>query len=173
MPEITHMPSLHVAFVTAVGPYRETMPGHFAKLFAWLEANHVQPVGPSLGIFYDDPEKVKPEKARSDLCAPVAAGVVGSGDVQTKDIGDMEVATIVYQGEQNMGQAYGELYDWLHAQGYRDSGAPIETYLSKLGEELRAQVAVPIRKARAKSAPGKPAAQAQAKAKRSRPKSKK
>lgn len=157
MPEVKHLAKMHVAYVTAVGPYGQTMPGHFARLFAWLEANHVQPLGPSLGIFYDDPQKVAPEKMHCDLCVPVAHDVVGPGEVQTKEIGDIDVATIVYQGDQDIQRAYTEVYDWLHAEGYHESGAPIETYLSKLGEELRAEVAIPIVRAAFKPAPQKPA----------------
>jgi DNA gyrase inhibitor GyrI len=135
----------------------------FEKLFAWVGANHVQPLGASIGIFYDDPAKVPAEKLHSDLCVPVAPEIQGSGDVQVKEIGDVEVAALIYQGEQNIGRAYNEIYDWLRAQGYRDSGAPMETYLSKPGEELRAEIAVPIVRMELLPAPHKPAAKRPAK----------
>jgi DNA gyrase inhibitor GyrI len=144
MPEIKHFPKMRVAYVAEVGPMGEAVKRGFDKLFAWVGAHNVQPLGASIGIFYDDPSKVPAEKLRSDLCVSVADDVEGSGEVQIKNIGDMPVATIVYQGEQNIMPAYNQVYDWLHAQGYRDSGAPMETYLSKPGEELRAEVAVPV-----------------------------
>ncbi len=158
MPEIKHFPKMRVAYVAEVGPMGEAVQRGFAKLFAWVGAQHVQPLGASIGIFYDDPAKVPAEKLRSDLCVPVAAEVQGSGDVQVKEIGDVEVATLIYQGDQNIGRAYNEIYDWLRAQGYRDSGAPMETYLSKPGEELRAEIAVPIVKMELLPAPKKRAA---------------
>lgn len=160
MPTVKHFPKMRVAYVANVGPFGEATRRGFEKLFAWLEANHLQPLGASLGIFYDDPAKVAAEKLRSESCVPVAMDVLGSGEVQTKDIGDVEVATIVYQGEQNIARAYNEVYDWLRAQGYRDAGAPMETYLSSLGEELRAEIAVPIVKARRQVAAKKPAKKA-------------
>ncbi len=144
MPEIKQFPKMRVAYVTEVGPMGEAVKRGFDKLFAWIGAHNVQPLGASIGIFYDDPAKVPADKLRSDLCVPVADDVQGSGDVQIKNIGDLQVATIVYQGEQNIRHAYNQVYDWLHAQGYRDAGAPMETYLNKPGEELRAEVAVPI-----------------------------
>jgi AraC family transcriptional regulator len=155
MPEIKHFPKMRVAYVAEVGPMGEAVKRGFDKLFAWVGAQNVQPLGASIGIFYDDPAKVPADKLRSDLCVPVADDVQGSGDVQIKNIGDMPVATIVYQGEQNIMPAYNQVYDWLHAQGYRDSGAPMETYLSKPGEELRAEVAVPIVKMGLLAAPKK------------------
>jgi len=146
MPEIKHFPKRRVAFVSETGPWRESIQRGFGRLFTWLGTHQVQPIGSSLGIFYDDPAKVAPDKLRSDLCVPVADDVIGSGEVHVKDLGGFEAATIQYQGDANIMRAYNEVYDWLHAQGYRDAGAPIEVYLSQPGEELRAEVIVPITK---------------------------
>ncbi len=158
MPEIKQFPKMRVAYVTMMGPYGESTERGFGKLFAWFDANRIEPLGASIGIFYDDPSKVAPENMRCDLCAPVAPEVQGSGEVNVKEIGDVKVATLIYQGDQNIGPAYNEVYDWLRAQGYRDSGAPMETYLSKPGEELRAEIAVPIEKLELLPAPKKPIA---------------
>ncbi len=162
MPEIKHFPKMYVASVTETGPFTEAIPRGFAKLFSWLGANHLQPLGASLGIFHDDPAKVAAEKLRSELCVPVAAETQGSDPVQVKEIGDFEAAMITYQGDANIMPAYNEVYDWLRAQGYRDAGAPIEIYLSQPGEEIRAEVYVPIVKAVKRSAK-KPAAKKVAK----------
>ncbi len=158
MPEIKHFPKMRVAYVSQVGPFREAVKRGFDQLFAWVAANNVQPLGASLGIFYDDPAKVPIDQVRSEMCVPVASEVQGSGEVQVKEIGDVDVAAIVYQGEQSIDRAYNEVYDWLRAQGYRDAGAPMETYLSMPGEELRAEIAVPIVRMELLSAPKKRAA---------------
>ena len=147
MPEFKRFPKMRVAYVTEAGPFQEAIPRGFQKLFAWLGVRNLQPLGPSLGIFHDDPTKVPVEKLRSELCVPVAPEAQGSGDVQVKELAEFEAATIVYQGEANIMPAYNEVYDWLHAQGYRDAGPVYEMYLSMPGEELRAQVYVPIVKA--------------------------
>ncbi len=146
MPEIKQFPEMRVAYVTMIGPYGESTEQGFGKLFAWLDANRLEPLGAPIGIFYDDPSKGAPEKMRSDLCVPVAPDAQGSGEVQVKEIGGVKVATIMYQGDQNIGPAYNEVYNWLRAQGYRDSGAPMETYFTQPPEEIRAEVAVPIEK---------------------------
>jgi len=147
MPEFKRFPKMRVASVTEIGPFQEAIPRGFQKLFAWLGAQNLQPLGPSLGIFPDDPAKVPAEKLRSELCVPVAPQAQGSGEIQVKELAGFEAATIVYQGEANIGPAYNQLYEWLHAQGYRDAGALYEMYLSMPGEELRAEVYVPIAKA--------------------------
>jgi len=164
MPEFKHFPTTRVACVTEVGAFSEAIPRGFQKLFAWLGAQNLQPLGPSFGIYHDDPAKVPVEKLRSELCVPVAPGAQGSGEVQVKEIAGFDAAAIVYQGDANITRAYNEVYDWLRAQGYRDAGSPIEMYLSMPGEELRAEIFVPIVKA-AKPAVKKVAAKKPAKKK--------
>ncbi|MBI4787506.1 MAG: GyrI-like domain-containing protein [Chloroflexi bacterium] len=163
MPEIKQFPKMHVAYVTAVGPYGETVPASLGKVFAWLGANRIQPMGAPIGIFHDDPAKVPPEQMRCELCVPVASDVQGAGEVQTKDIGGVQVATTMYQGHQNIEPAYNEVYDWLRALGYHDSGSPMETFFTQPPEEIRAEVAVPIVKIEVAPAPKKAPAKRTAK----------
>lgn len=146
MPEIKHYLRKHVAYVTEVGPYGEAVKRGLDRLFASLAAHHVQPFGPPIGIYYDNPAQVAVDKLRSDLCVPVAPDLQISDGLSTMDLGDSDVATITYQGAQSIQAAYNELYGWLSAQGYRETGAAMETYLSEPGEELRAEVAVPVEK---------------------------
>ncbi|HEX7593813.1 MAG TPA: GyrI-like domain-containing protein [Anaerolineae bacterium] len=144
MPEIKQFPKTRVAYLEIVGPYGTATVQGFDDLFKWLDASGVQPMGAPIGIYYDDPAKTAPEKMRADMCVPVALNVQGTGKVKVKDIGGIEVATILYQGEPNIQPAYDQVYQWLRAQGYHESGAPIETYFSHPPEEMRGEVAVPI-----------------------------
>ncbi len=146
MPERKSFPNIRVACVTERGPFDEAMPRGFSRLFAWLKAGAIQPAGRSMAIFYDDPAKVPPESQRCDTCVPVDANVQGSGDVSIRTIGGFEVATLMYKGRSDRDLAYHDLYDWLHSEGYHEIGPPIETYLSQLGEEMRAEIGVPIEK---------------------------
>lgn len=155
MPEFKKFPTVRMASVAEVGPFNEAIPRGFNRLFAWLGAHNLQPLGNSFGIFYDDPAKVPAEKLRSELCVPVSADAQGSGEVTVKEIPGFDAASIVYQGEASITPAYNAVYDWLRAQGYRDAGPAYEVYLSKPGEELRAEIFVPIVKATLKPAPKK------------------
>ena len=147
MPELKHFPKMRVAFVTETGPFGGAIQRGYEKLFAWLGAHNIQPRGASLAIFPDDPRRMPIEQVRSECCAPVADEVQGSGDVQVKAIGGAEMAMTEYRGIANIQAAYDEVYAWLRAQVYRDDGAVIEVYLSQPGEEMHAQVYVPIVKA--------------------------
>jgi hypothetical protein len=81
---------------------------------------------------------------RSESCVPVGERVVGSGDVGVKQVGGFQAATLEYRGAENIQRTYDELYGWLHAQGYHDDGAPMETFWSRPSEPLHAEIAVPI-----------------------------
>jgi AraC family transcriptional regulator len=155
MPEIKQFRAVRVASITEMGPFGQAIPRGFQKLFAWLGSHNLQPLGNSFGIFHDDPAKVPAEKLRSELCVPVVANVQSSGEIHVKEIAEFKAATITYQGEANIVPAYNQLYDWLHAQGYRDAGPLYEVYLSMPGEELRAEVFVPIAKVDLLAAPPK------------------
>ncbi len=144
MPEIKVFPETHVAYVSEVGPYGESIRRGFKRLFDWLEARRIEPIGPSFALFYDDPRKVAPENRRCDLCAPIGPDVTGDGEVRTKEVGGWRVATTIYQGQENAAQAYDQVYQWLRDQGYHEADAPIEKFHSRLGEELRAEIGVPI-----------------------------
>ena len=144
MPELKRFPKTRVAFVTEVCAFCEAIPRGFQKLFAWLGAQNLKPLGSSCGIFHDDPAKVPAEKLRSELCVPVAPDVQGSGQVQVKEVAEFDAATIVYQGDANITPAYNTVYDWLRAEGFREAGSPLEVYLSLPGEELCAEIYVPI-----------------------------
>lgn len=155
MPEIKMFRAVRAASLTEVGPFNQAIPRGFEKLFAWLRAHNYQPLGASFGIYHDDPAQVPAEKLRSELCVPVAVDAQSSGDVIVKEIAAFQAATIMYQGEENIVPAYNQVYDWLRAQGYRDNGPLYEVYLSMPGEELRAEVFVPISKVDLLAAPPK------------------
>lgn len=152
MPEIKQVPRMRIAFLTTVGPFGQAIPEGLQKLFAWVAANNVQPAGPSLALFPDDPDTVPAEKLRSEIGILVGPEVSGSGEVQIKEIGGFEAATNVYHAREDIERAYGELYGWLHQQGYRDAGAPLETYPST-GQDFTAEIAIPIVKADMERAP--------------------
>lgn len=144
MPELKKFPAVRVACVAEQGSFDDAMPRGFVRLFAWLRERGIQPAGRSMAIFHDDPAKVPPEAQRCETCVQVDEGVQGSGEVTVSTIGGFEVAAVVYKGRDDRDQAYHDLYDWLHSEGYHESAPPIETYLSQLGEEMRAEIAVPV-----------------------------
>lgn len=164
MPEIKNFPRTRVAYVTSIGPFGEAIRSGMDRLFAWVGSNQVQPLGGPLGIFPDDPSQVPAEQLRSEIAVPVGPEVMGSGEVQIKEIGDFEAATTVYHNHHEIQSAYAELYAWLQRQGYREAGAALEVYLGS-PEQISAEVFVPVAKVEAPSAPQAAAAKGPARKK--------
>ena len=146
MPEVKHYPGVHVAYVSEVGPYGEAVQRGFGRLFAGLAAQNLPPLGPPIGIYYDSPQTAPPDRLRCDLCVPIPPHAQVAEGIATMDIGDIDVVATVYEGAQNIQRGYDEVYAWLNAHGYYPAGAPMETYLNRPGEELRAEIEVPVRK---------------------------
>lgn len=152
MPEIKNFPRTRVAYLTSVGPFGQSIRAGMERLMAWVGTNQVQPMGAPLGMFPDDPSKVPPEMLRSEIGIPVGPDVMGSGEVQIKEVGGFEAATNVYHNPHEIESVYNELYAWLQQQGYRDAGDPLEVYIGQ-GDQFAAEVFVPIAKVEAPSAP--------------------
>jgi effector-binding domain-containing protein len=146
MPEFKHFPKTHVACITEKGDYNQAIPRGFARLFAWLGAKNIQPIGPSFVIHSDHPERAALTELQSKLCVPIADQPQSSEDIEVKDIDAFEAATAIYQGAQNAESVYQALYGWIDVQGYRDCGDPLEQYKSVPGEELCVEVYIPIQK---------------------------
>ncbi len=157
MPELKLFPKMHVASLTVIGPFEQAIPRGMDQIFAWCRANQVEPLGAPMAFYPDDPEIVPQQKLRTEICVPVAPTTQASGDVQVKEIGGYTVAVSGYRGAQEIEPAYGELYAWLHAQGYHDAGVPMETYLSQPAAELQAEIAIPVVKLTVPSAIIQPA----------------
>lgn len=66
-----------------------------------------------------------------EICFPVAAEIKPSGDVKPSQLPAATVARTVYRGAyEGLGQAWGELYSWIAAQGRTPGPDLWECYLS-------------------------------------------
>ncbi len=142
MPEIKQFPTLRVACVTQTGSFDQAIPNGMNQLAGWAQANNIQPQGQPFAMFLDDPAEVPVEQLHTLVCLPVGPEAEGSDGVQIQEIGGFDVATLVYQNREDMGRYYNDLYGWLQEQGYRDAGAPMETYMNL--DDFTAEIAIPI-----------------------------
>lgn len=75
---------------------------------------------------------------------------VEEGDVGGSELPGGRVAVVVHRGPYTaLGDAYGRLHDWIHAQGEDDGPGPWETYIDNPEEvdavsELRTEVRWPV-----------------------------
>lgn len=143
MPELKYFPKTRVAYIPTVGSRTECVEHGFALLDAWLRLNEVQVIGKRIIIFYDNLMTCA-TRLRTEECVIVESAIEETSEIRTKYIGDGQVASIPFRGEQNLERAYDELYTWLRGEGFSDLGISIELTIKGAGKELEAELIVPV-----------------------------
>jgi AraC family transcriptional regulator len=122
-----------VAALPYVGPYME-IGQVFERLFAWAAGRSLMgPQTRTLGIYYDDPNAIPPERCRSEACLLLPDGATPEGEAQTRIIAGGRYACIVHKGPYaELENAYRWLYHvWLPPSGEEPADQPIvEEYLN-------------------------------------------
>lgn len=115
-----------VAYVRHVGPY-EGVGRAWGKLMMWAGMNRLLKGAPELlGISYDDPHLVAPERLRHDACVVVPAGTQGKGDVGIREIAGGRYAVARHVGPYSrLDETYTALLrDWLPGSGHSPRDEP-------------------------------------------------
>jgi effector-binding domain-containing protein len=132
----------------------ELMDAAMGSLGARLAGAGVAPAGPPYARYHAWGGDI----ADVEIGFPVAQAIAGlprlaeapEGDVGGSELPGGRVAVVVHRGPyQELGDAYGQLHDWIHAQGEEDGPGPWETYLDNPEEvedvsELRTEIRWPV-----------------------------
>lgn len=148
--KIKSVPATKVASIACQGPYSEIGP-HFGELFSWLGEKEIQPAGPPMGIFHDDPEKVAPEECRYEVCVPVTGEVEGDERVVIKELPETEVVSLLYQGPyEDVAPSWSKMFSYIYRNNYEPTGAGMEVYLNSPEEvpedSLLTEIRIPVKK---------------------------
>ena len=122
--KIQELPEMNVAHIHYVGNYvgnSKLFEKFFNQLGGWA--------GPKglfgsdtvfLSAYYDDPEKVDPDKLRLDVCMTVPEGTSGEEDIEVKKMpgGKYAVAQFEMKGPEDYKNAWNKVYkEWLPQSG--------------------------------------------------------
>ena len=124
---IEEMPACHVAYVRAMGAYRQQRQGAaISWLVRWAASRGIATSSVNLGIFLDNPEITSPEKCRYDACLAVPPGTKAAGEVGVQDLAAGTYA--VYRNRRKTAR-YGRDWEdmlarWLPASGYEPDDRP-------------------------------------------------
>ena len=141
--------ALKVVYLEEKGPYSETGKS-MQKLFSLMTKKNLKPSGPPMGIFYDNPEVVKPEETRYEVLSPFIGEFKGDNELKVKELPAQKVAVIIYKGPyEKSATAYKKLFDWLAKNNYAPAGAPMEKYLTLPSQvappELKTEILIPVK----------------------------
>ena len=97
------------------------------ELHATLAKQGIKPTGP----WFTHHFKIMPDKWDFEICLPVSAPVKAAGRVIPGRWPAMKVARTVYQGGfEGLGEAWGELMDWIETNGHQPAEDLWERYLA-------------------------------------------
>ena len=143
---------IHVARVRHVGPYRQAA-FSFERLFKWA-ASVGAPTGRVLTLSYDNPDKVAPERLRSDACVELRTDALPPPGIGLGPVGGGRYAVYRLKGPyEGIGDAYRRLFEeWLPGSGEAADARPcVELYrntpLETAPEHLITDLCVPLRQA--------------------------
>lgn len=149
---IRTLPETRVAFIAATGPYSQAGPV-FGRLMAWAGMNgHIRNGTMPIGVYYDDPTSIAPEKLRFEACLPVDQSATPVGEINTRTLPGGQYAVTIHTGSYaNLSDTYTKLFrDWLPSSGRELRDEPcIEYYLTDPrttpDAENKTEVCVPIK----------------------------
>jgi effector-binding domain-containing protein len=79
-----------------------------------------------------------------EVCLPLAGEVKPPEGVEFKQLQGGKAVSVMMEGSQcdfpAILKGYDAAYDWIRANGYKESGAPLEVWLSKPGEQDRMEI---------------------------------
>ena len=133
------------------GPYWQTS-GKLDELVALVLRSGHPYAGPTMGIYYDDPEKVAESDLRAEVAVPIVEECELGEDTVRKELPGAEVATAIHQGPYDkVNETYKEIFAWIAQNGYRyvEEMGTREIFHKVMGEvespdELVTEVQVPI-----------------------------
>jgi len=140
-----------VVYLEKKGPYTETGKS-MGELFSMMGKRNLKMRNYPMGLYYDDPEQVKPEDTRYEVMCQFVGEFKGDDDLKVKEIPAQKVASTVYVGPyEKCAPTYKKLYSWIVENKYEPCGVSFEKYLNApdkvKAEELKTEICVPVKAA--------------------------
>lgn len=132
-PQVVTTTATHAAIIPVVVPreqIRKAMSDAIGELMAAVAAQRVKPTGP----LFSRHMRMDPAVFDFEVGLPVPGPIAAAGRMVPGQLPAIVVARTVYRGPyEKLGQAWGELNDWLKAEGHRPGPGLWESYLAGPG----------------------------------------
>ncbi len=149
-PEVSvkRVEGLTVAYVSHQGSY-DAIPSALQEVMGWIQQKGIQVAGPPMGVFYNEPGKVAPEKLLWEIQWPIAPREGEGVEEKVKQTKPMEVAYTIHRGPHDqVGAAFDRLKKWIGENGYQICGPAREIWFndphSVPPESLKTEVQFPV-----------------------------
>jgi effector-binding domain-containing protein len=142
-----------VVFIQHQGSFAE-IPSAMDRLHTWAKEKDYTMVGPPVGIYFDDPNRVPEDSLRWEIEWPIAEDVgetEPSDGIGVREVEPMLVAATYHKGPYDeVAKSYMALFGWMAQNGYEVAGPVREVYWSdpekSAEEELVSEIQIPVKK---------------------------
>jgi AraC family transcriptional regulator len=101
----------------------------FGRLMTHIGTTGQAPTGPIFGRYFDNPEEVPEANLTWEVGLPVGPDVKATAPFEIKDIPGGTHAVLMNAGPwESSGAAWGTLIQWVLANGYQPTGAPMQIF---------------------------------------------
>ncbi len=121
------------------------------RLMLESQSQNVFPSGPLMGVYYGNPEQVKPEQLEWEMGFPVTPHALVQPPLEKKEWNFTEVAVCLHKGSyEKTGETISKMMEWIEASGYAADGPIMERYLDMDPEgmkpqDLRTEIWIPVK----------------------------
>jgi len=133
------------------GPFTE-IENVIGQLMQAMKSQNVFPAGPMLGVFYNSPEKVKPEELQWEMGFPVTAQAEFQLPLEKKQWDYKAVVSAIHVGPyEATGETFTKMMTWMETEGLTWAGPAMERYLTMptqetKPEDLKTEIWIPYEK---------------------------
>jgi len=116
------------------------------------QAQNIFPAGPPFGVYYIDPEEVKPEELVWEVGFPIMAQAMPLAPLEKKQWTYPQVATAMHSGPyEKAGETIAMIFEWMTANDYVQAGPILERYLTMptpttKPEDIKSEIWIPCQK---------------------------
>lgn len=127
--QIKEIPAIQMVYYEFTGPYDQSF-NDFGKLMGYMQQNKIEMGKHSLGVFYDDPESVSPDKLRSEIGFLVTKKTEGNKIYKYKEIPAGKAITVKYTSMEEIMPAYKAISDYISKKKIETAPYSVELYYS-------------------------------------------
>lgn len=134
--------------ITHKGPFSQIQ-NVMGQLMMSSQAQNIFPAGPPFGVYYIDPDEVKPEELVWEVGFPIMAQSMPQPPLEKKQWTYTLVATAQHTGPyEKAGETIAKIFEWMTANDFVQAGPILERYLTMptpttKPEDLKSEIWIP------------------------------
>ncbi len=130
------------------GPFTE-IEGVIGQLIQAIQEQKIAPAGNMIGVYYNNPEMVKPEDLQWEVGLPILPQVEVKAPLEKKEWKFTHVVTAIHKGPyEEVGKTYSKMFEWMQANKLTPAGPLMERFRTMTTpdtktEDIRSEIWIP------------------------------